>query len=566
MIKYVSFDVYDTLIKRTIPLHEIYDLMEKELKIDNFKNKRIKAEELAKKNCGNNYNIENIYQYFDDNLTNIDKEKIIKLEKEYEIKNSTVDTNGLYYYNKYKDKYKIICISDMFLDKKTIKKILKINGYEVYKLYVSCEENKSKKESNLYKKVINDLNINKNELLHIGDALRSDYLNPKLLGIKSKLIRNNQYNEYYYNNLGYSLFGPLIYEFCHFIYDNIEKNYKLFFVSREGDFYRKCFNILYPDIETKMIYLSRKSILSSIFGLFKKNNIDRTNLMNYISLKRNETVYDFIKRLGLNPDKYKCSLANYNIKLNDLFKSKMIDYFLECKYLKDDLLDNLELFNKYIDATLSDNNILVDIGWKGSMQNLLSKYIEITKSKKKIKGLYLGVMDKKMKDGYLFNENNDVCQNVLNYSGLLEVISMPNYGTTIGYKSMNEKIYPIFAPSEFTKNSAKIIKNIQEGIECFLNKMLLFDNKINIDKEKIIKSLNNFGNNPTLKDIKYLKKLNFYDNGISYNLVEPIKLSKLKENFLNTKWKSAYLKELLKIKLPYGKIIIWLRKKADSYD
>ena len=164
-IKYISFDIYDTLIKRIIPVDDLYDLMEKQLnnkysiKIKNFKIKRKEAEKIAKNKVGNNYDINDIYNYFPNSLSKRDISKIINLEKEYEIKCSVINFEGFKLYNKYKDKYKIICISDMYLDCKTIQSILKHNGYDINKIYVSCEENKSKKEFNLYTKVLNDLKI-----------------------------------------------------------------------------------------------------------------------------------------------------------------------------------------------------------------------------------------------------------------------------------------------------------------------------------------------------------------------------------------------------------------------
>ncbi len=556
MIKYVSFDVYDTLIKRVVPINEIYNLMEKDTKIENFKNKRIEAEKVARKKYGNNYNIKDIYKCFNDNLLDVDIEKLIKLEKDYEIKNSVINKDGLYLYNKYKDKYKIICISDMFLDKSTIKKILKNNGYNINKIYVSSEEKMSKRKFDLYTKVLKDLNINRSNLLHIGDAKRSDYLNPKLLGIKSILIKNQSIDNYYYN-LGFDLFGPLMYEFCRFIKDNINDN-NILFVSREGEFFKRCFNTLYPNINTNMIYLSRKSVLSSVSSLLLKN-MSFKELEQYVSVRRNETVLDFLKRLGIDIDKYKIE--------KDMLLSKVDLDLLLSKYknsIINDLENNNKLFRKYLDNHLKNKNILIDIGWKGSMQDLLSKYLELSNSKYKIRGLYLGIMDSVNKKGFLFDENNDICQNILNYSGILEIIFMPEYGSVIGYDEKNKEVIPVFDKCEFSLESLKIIKSIQSGIIDYLKKMILFDNKLEINKDLIIRNLNKFGNNPSLKDIKYLKNLDFYDNGRRQHLIEKVSFGNLKTSFLNTKWKTGYLKQLFKIKFPYNKLVIYLRKRVDN--
>ena len=562
--KYVSFDVYNTLIKRVISINDIYNFMEitlKEkynIKIANFKEKRIQAETNARIKYGNNYNINDIYNCFPENIKKSNLQKIIALEKQSEIFSSVVNEEGLALYNKYVNKYKIIAISDMFLDKETIKKILKQNGYNIDTIYVSCEEKKSKKEFNLFIKVIKDLNIKNNELMHIGDAIRSDYLNPKILGIKSILVKNKTENNYYYN-LGFQKFGPLMYEFCKFIKNNSNSN--LFFVSREGEIFKKCFDFLYPNIKTNMIYLSRKSVLAGVNSILL-NDENLNEFIKNISIKRNETILEFLERLSLDTNKYKTILNKNNINEKSLLSSIDLEVFLKNnkEILINDLKEKNYLFDQYLNSTIKGKTTIIDIGWKGSMQDLLSKYLKLTNSSIKLNGLYLGVMNNKNKKGFLFNDNNEICQNILNYSGLLEIIFMPNYGSVLGYKKVNNNVVPIFDKVEFSDQSLSIIKEVQNGIFDYLKKMKLFNTKIMISKNKIINILDNLGNKPTLKDINYLKKLNFYDNGRLYYLVEPISIINFKTNFLNTKWKTAYLKKLFKINLPYGKLIKFLRK------
>ena len=381
-IKYVSFDVYNTLIKKMISNNDIYDFMEitlKEkynIKIINFKEKRIQAEKEARIKYGNNYNINDIYSCFSINTKKSNIQKIIDLEKVCEINSSIVNEEGLMLYNKYVNKYKIIAISDMFLDKETIKTILKQNGYNIDTIYVSCEEKKSKKEFNLFIKVLNDLNIKNKELIHIGDAIRSDYLNPKILGIKSILIKNKAENNYYYN-LGFQKLGPLMYEFCKFIKNNSDTN--LFFVSREGEIFKKFFDFLYPNIKTNMIYLSRKSVLAGVNSKLL-NNENLNEFINNISTKRNETILELLERLSLDTNKYKSILNKNNINENALLSSINLNLFLKNnkKIIINDLKEKNCLFDQYLNSIIKNNATIIDIGWKGSMQDLLSEYLKLT--------------------------------------------------------------------------------------------------------------------------------------------------------------------------------------------
>ncbi len=564
-IKYVSFDIYDTLIKRILPLEKLYDFMGKELRneykinIENFREKRILAQKLAKTKFGYNYNLEEIYLSFPDKLSEKEVEIIIRLEKESEIKNTIVNKEGLNLYNKYKNDYHIICISDMYLDKDTINKILTKNGYKVEATYVSCEERLSKREKKLFLKVLKNLKIKSKELLHIGDAKRSDYLNPKLLGINSKIINNKSKEKDYYYDIGFKIFAPMMYEFCKFINKN-SVDRKLVFVSREGDFIKKCYNIIYPNEETEMIYISRKSVTLGTISIFLKNNSFK-ELLRIISIKRNETVEELFKRLGLDINKYSQELKEYNIDFTSNINNLVENFFEDYKSsIINDTKEFNDLFSKYILNVFSKRNTLVDIGWKGSMQDLLNNYLHATNNKNVINGIYLGVMDNRNKAGYLFNENNEDCQNILDYSGLLEIIMMPNYGSVIAYKEGRKGVVPMFDEVEFSKQSLSIIKNIQLGIIDYINNIKIFNNCIEFKREEIIDILNKFALIPKIKDINYFKNLDFYDNDIKYHLVEPFSLKNIKSNFLNTKWKTAYLKNLFKINLPYNKLINKIRK------
>jgi len=54
---------------------------------------------------------------------------------------------------------------------------------------VSSEYALTKRTGKLFKKVLEELEfVSPNEVLHIGDNLRSDWFRPKLIGMKSVLV------------------------------------------------------------------------------------------------------------------------------------------------------------------------------------------------------------------------------------------------------------------------------------------------------------------------------------------------------------------------------------------
>lgn len=69
----------------------------------------------------------------------------------------------------------IIITSDIYLDRQTIEKILKRNGYEGYnELFLSSEIKNTKSTGDLYKFINYKLNVSKKKILHIGDNFESD--------------------------------------------------------------------------------------------------------------------------------------------------------------------------------------------------------------------------------------------------------------------------------------------------------------------------------------------------------------------------------------------------------
>lgn len=202
-VQYVGFDIFDTLIER--PFWEPVDLFK-------FLNKKFN-ELIGKKtvidfslirkegeqNCRRYYHeirpsnedvtISEIYDFiseqygFDKKIT----DEICKYEIQLEKKFCSARKIGtiLYDWALYCEK-KIVIISDMYLDKKIIEDILQNAGYKNYeKLYLSNDIGVSKYSGNLYRYVLDDMQISSEDICFMGDNYGVDFLNPQKLGIKA---------------------------------------------------------------------------------------------------------------------------------------------------------------------------------------------------------------------------------------------------------------------------------------------------------------------------------------------------------------------------------------------
>jgi HAD superfamily hydrolase (TIGR01549 family) len=196
--EYVSFDIFDTLIKRKVKEpSDIFFIVEQEYnkksddKIENFKHDRIKAYEKARANgTFEEVTLEEIYNNLD-KYSDKQREELMKLEKKIESDMCIQNENIFSIYQQcIEHKKKIFITSDMYLPVENIKCILRDAGYTTYeKLYLSSEERKTKKSGKLFEKLLNDNDISKKSIIHIGDSPLNDFISPKKLGIAAILIK-----------------------------------------------------------------------------------------------------------------------------------------------------------------------------------------------------------------------------------------------------------------------------------------------------------------------------------------------------------------------------------------
>lgn len=583
-IRYVSFDVYDTLIKRILSPYVLYKLIESKLKADgcqygeNFAKHRIEAEKELKI-LQRNYTLQDIYDtdFFED-INKSEKEKLCALEAEYEIQNTVPSYYGQKLYEKYNKCYPVICISDMYLNSHIISQILEKNGYyDIQTVYVSCEYGKSKRDTGLYHIVLKDLQIDRQELLHIGDAKRSDYFNTKMLGIKSQLVRRVDKlikTENYYYDFGFNILGPVIYEFCLWIHENT-RNQKLLFVAREGEFLKEIYDVLFSDT-SEMLYISRISVIrGTAYILLQSEKIEYfISIVSRMGLERKITLRKFFQRLGIGLEKYESQMMEQHLSPENIISRKVgskleidVSSQIFITTVKQDLLKDLaednDIFNQYISDKLSVSSTLVDIGWRGTMQDILERYVAAKGSQMELSGVYLGVLNTKNKQkykGFLFNGEDEISRSILNFSGLLEILMMPKYGSVIGYLYNEDElqIIPDFDVSEFDEDSYRRIEAVQTGVKELVKLLTVYEGRSCFDYEKILGQFIKIGSSPSKEDIDRFSLLRFYENGDSVPLVESFTMADirnpaiLKKAFQDCKWKAAFFRKTLKINLPYN--------------
>lgn len=281
--KYVSFDVFDTLLKRNLVTPEdLFKVLGMAINDTSFYEKRVSAEAKARElKNREEINLDDIYNCLDKKY-NYCKNLELDLEYKYNVQNLWLVPIVKYCYEK---GIKIIAISDMYLSGEFIGKMLSHANIPVEHLFVSSDYNKSKGTGELFKLALKELGLESKELIHIGDTFSSDYQGAKKAGLSAILIprklsrcqfynldqpeQNTFLNQFinntinieksFYYQVGYSCFGPAMYGLVQWLHKKAAGK-RIFFFARDGYVVKQIYNQLYPKDPTEYLYLSRRSL------------------------------------------------------------------------------------------------------------------------------------------------------------------------------------------------------------------------------------------------------------------------------------------------------------------
>lgn len=194
--KVASFDIFDTLIKRSVLTPQDVFLLLEKLYQRHFGHSapicqlRSQAEALAASNMGRiEVTFPEIYQAMKE-IDAVEREWL--MAEEIRIEKAVCQRwqpMGKVYDWCMSKRIPIILVSDMYFSQDIITDLLHAAGYSGWKhLYISAQEHGNKADGTLFDIVLREEHLKPGELLHIGDSLRGDYLTPRKKGILAILI------------------------------------------------------------------------------------------------------------------------------------------------------------------------------------------------------------------------------------------------------------------------------------------------------------------------------------------------------------------------------------------
>ena len=512
--KIVAFDFFDTVVHRNCHPEQTLYQWAKEMALElNFdvspailykvrksveNDKELGTEEMCYLDL-----LSGIYDKIKDKIKIISKEEFIHRAKILELK---IELQHIYLDSEIKevlkrlksDSKQIILVSDFYTDKELIETVLK--KFEIFdyfsSIYISSEKACRKSTGNLYKLILKELGLNPIDITMIGDNYKSDYEVPRSLGLNAiyrqyidknitvtekELVR--LYNQILFSNSKKAPFNIFLADIVFFISKLHKKMIQddvqiALFCSREGQLLKRLFDI-YQDtflgenqkICTEYFYVSRRSTLYSSFTSLENEEFE----MIFRQYKK-ITLQNFL--LNLNFANNEITLICKDLKEKPTYVLTVDDHLLEklkkhpqfiTKFNKEK--KDSQLLRDYIERLTKNQNevYLVDVGWKGTIQDSIKKALP----DKRIVGYYLGLMlnvysveNKTDKTGLLFSDypNKSKFYDIVSRNfEFYEDIFVADHGPVLKYKKDSE-IIPILEDDKKHVSIYQAVKDYQEEL------------------------------------------------------------------------------------------------------
>lgn len=623
-IRYVSFDLYDTLIKRSVlNPRDLFVYVKRKcdlIKIpcpENFVELRIKADAIAQRKHDGCATFDEIYTELE-RMSHFQKlEEVKKIEIDLEIKNANCNYDMLKRYLYYvKTGIPIVFITDMYLPRKVIKKILEMCGINVYeRIYISSELRASKGKGNLFDYVLSNLKIKPYQLYHIGDNKKGDWIIPAARGIRTELVKcnrdksdlnkfaklnidcstissavvnlNNRLN--FPERLGCMTLGPVLFGFTDWLKQRISEDSidSVLFMSRDGYIMKKAFEKMTydkDDLNLKYVYCSRRAFTVPL--IWKCSTLDE--IRHLIPFPHKLSLRQFASRLGIDLIQFDNEYLNevdldkefekFTLFEQPFFKT-MFNVILEKAIANS--INEFESIKLYFSSLrLKGNVAIVDIGYHGTMQYALENLLKEMNYNVHVTGYYLDIAKdispiteyKIEAKGYLddVSHQRGMYSNLLKFLPLFELGFLSPHGSTKKFMIVDNKPVPVLFPFEYNERYHDYldIKKFQSGaikLIDYLIKHGIYD-VLKITPETAMWNYNRMGLKPTLQEAIFWGNKVFFEYDSNY-IARPKSFcyymchyKEAKKDFLESFWKIGFLKRLIRIKFPYKLMFSILKK------
>ena len=527
--KVVSFDIFDTLLYRPfVEPSDIFRFIERKYNIPGYTKNRRNAEFKARTLNGTSKEItseqivnflpEQFKPYFAKELS-LEKQVLNKIEDSFEAFNYAL-----------KKGKRVFITSDMYLSEEFLIECLTKNGITGYeKLLVSSSYGTRKEDGQLFSVLLSLANIEPNQILHIGDNLNSDVIQPSLKGLNTYFFEkkiniffkenrkmqgfylnsnknldasiicaiscfNNFSYKNYWADFGFNIAGPIYAGYAAWIFKQVaQPNSNILFLMRDGFNLKKIFDILYNSykIKTNYLYVPRNLSLSCTLDFKKYFSVGTENGISALN--------SLIK-----------FYSNYHKEFKNLSPIRTLEEaekFIKSNRKKLELLRAIEIkrFMSYVQGVVgqSDSVFIVDTFSQSlSAQQAVCEVLKLIDTSKQIQGLYWFTLlkDPNLKKKCSFKEFQKVRGHQFNDWNLMEFIFSAPIPPVINIDTCGN---PITSPvDKWTETRIKTFPSMSHGAEDFISNFLKYFSveDLSFDASTLTTLLNSFINYPNTED------------------------------------------------------------------
>lgn len=386
---------------------------------------------------------------------------------------------------------------------------LKLSEY-IDEYFVSSDWGERKENGKLYSIVLDNIGIFPDECLMVGDNLVSDYRIPIEKGIRAvklrrspekilkdrKKIQKDLLKVFRMNRQIYGGYAFSLYYFVAGLYRELVTLEKadIFFLAREGEFIKELFDMYIeinhlPSIESKYIYISRlASFVPTLRELEEENfevlfrqskNLSLSSFLKNTGFKKEEAeeiLVDELKDPYVIIENFPESREFNELKNNEKFK---IYYNKNRKEQRKNFICYLENIRKQE----NDSIVVVDVGWKGTIQDNIACVFQEGLS---VGGIYLGLSKDLQKGKNCWKKGINFSVYPLKTGGydifsydksFYEKILYASHAATVSYEKSEGRVTPVlenFKEEEetyaYVRPYQEMLKQIFQGINsCFLD-------------------------------------------------------------------------------------------------
>lgn len=590
-INVVSFDIFDTLLGRRCPdPNDVFRIMEVALvsgsggSYRGFSTKRREADSPARRLAwettgSEEVSLEMIFELIKAQNPTWDKSvgEFVELELKVERTLLYPLKSGIELIEIARDiGKKVVLTSDMYLPEAFCRECLAehgVVGYDAF--FLSSSIGKLKYTGNLFTHLIESLGEKPENILHIGDNLKSDVEQARKCGLRTMqtpkpvdvylsrqthpfhriihseerepdqsliigasiqaISREKASGDPFWYQIGSQFAAPLIYGFVGFIIQNVKGRglSTIYFLSRDGYILKAAYEKLTSGRsdcpQAKYLYASRRALNFAAIECVDEPAV------NWLSEGINLTVGDFFNRIHLNPEEHLETLQKYGFegvdspvkkgtdyeRLRDLIRELSEPILKAVQEERSNYMDYLQSAGVFSDTRF----VFVDVGWKTSLQHSLDRLIRRISPDMKIEGLYLGTYPEAQSrrhprsthQSYLlqYGMPTGAMRTIRLGVGLVEFFfAAPENTFLYMYRDANDVIKPVFSKDHDNTPDLFKLSAIHLSVLDFCEDIKKIEKIVSLPKlspDEVLSILERLLGNPTPSELKELSKIKYPD-------------------------------------------------------